>query len=259
MGGVPTPIPELSDLIARAELKKLVHQLRAWALDKRKPWFHLLSEAMRGFLPLVPFGLPEHLRPPAWLHPEFVKKYRKPLTGYPKRLTVFGSLPSFQENLSSLDTLRRQLGCAALPCCPPYEKRYPYLDRDLLEFIFGIPREQLVRPGQRRSLMRRALAGVVPDEVLNRRRKAFVIRSPLQTLSLDFANLRKASQQIFAGNLGILSPVALRQAIENAPHQQNPPVLPMIRLLRLERWFRHLAQRGLLERPATMAAGIVGG
>ena len=33
------------------------------------------------------------------------------------------------------------------------------------EFMYAIPREQLVRPGQRRSLMRRALAGVVPDEL----------------------------------------------------------------------------------------------
>ena len=33
-----------------------------------------------------------------------------------------------------------------LPFEPPYEKRYPYLDRSLLEFMFAIPREQLVRP-----------------------------------------------------------------------------------------------------------------
>ena len=36
-----------------------------------------------------------------------------------------------------------------LPCGPAHEKRYPYLDRDLLEFLFAVPREQLLRPGQR--------------------------------------------------------------------------------------------------------------
>ena len=62
-----------------------------------------------------------------------------------------------------LEALRRQLACDALSSEPPYEKRYPYLDRALLEFMYAIPREQLVRPGQRRSLMRRALVGIVPD------------------------------------------------------------------------------------------------
>ena len=54
------------------------------------------------------------------------------------------------------------------------EIRFPYFDRDFLEFMYAIPREQIVRVGQRRSLMKRALVGIVPDELLNRRRKTFV-------------------------------------------------------------------------------------
>ena len=42
------------------------------------------------------------------------------------------------------------------------EVRYPYYDRDLLEFMYAIPREQIVRVGQRRFLMKRALVGIVP-------------------------------------------------------------------------------------------------
>src|SRR5579863_953295 len=38
-GGVPTPIPELADHLARGRLITLAHQLRVWALVKRKPWF----------------------------------------------------------------------------------------------------------------------------------------------------------------------------------------------------------------------------
>jgi len=52
-------------------------------------------------------------------------------------------------------------------------KRYSFLDRDLLEFLFNMPRDQLVRPNQRRSLFRRAMRGIVPDLVLDRPRKAF--------------------------------------------------------------------------------------
>ena len=97
--------------------------------------------------------------------PSFAKRCRAALGGYTKRWRWFGALPSFQENADALDGIRRQLGCRDLTAGYPYEKRYPVLDRDLLEFLFAIPREQLVRPGERRSLMRRALKGIVPEEV----------------------------------------------------------------------------------------------
>jgi asparagine synthase (glutamine-hydrolysing) len=37
MGGVPTPMAELEDLIATAQFKRLVYQLKLWALNKRRP------------------------------------------------------------------------------------------------------------------------------------------------------------------------------------------------------------------------------
>ena len=177
MGGVPTPAPELENLLARAQFGALAHQLKVWALEKRKPWFHLFWEAARGFFPPALVGVPKYMRPAPWLQSSFVKRHWAALTGYPSRTKLFGPLPSFQDNLGTLDALRRQLARTALPFEPPYEKRYPYLDRSLLEFMFAIPREQLVRPTQRRSLMRRALVGIVPDEILNRKTKAFVARS----------------------------------------------------------------------------------
>jgi asparagine synthase (glutamine-hydrolysing) len=46
------------------------------------------------------------------------------------------------------------------------ETRFPLLDRRLVEYMFAVPREQKVRHGQTRVLQRRAMAGVLPDEVL---------------------------------------------------------------------------------------------
>ena len=73
-GGVPTPTPELEDLLARAKFRTLAHQLKVWALNKRKPWFHLLLEAARGFFPPALVGVPKHMRPAPWLHANFVKQ-----------------------------------------------------------------------------------------------------------------------------------------------------------------------------------------
>src|SRR5207237_5218923 len=102
------------------------------------------------------------------------------------------------------NVLQKQLARTALPFAPTYERRYPFLDRDLLEFLFAIPREQLVRPHQRRSLMRRALAGIVPEEILNRKTKGFVSRRPMVAVSQDSADLTESDQDMLCVSLVIV-------------------------------------------------------
>ncbi len=247
MGGVPTPTPELEDLLARGHFRTLAHQLKVWALNKRKPWFHLLFDAARGFFPRALVGVPKHKRPAPWLNPGFVKRNRATLQGYETRLKLFGPLPTLQENLSTLDVLRRQLACDALSSDLPREKRYPYLDGALLEFMYTIPREQLIRPGQRRSLMRRALVGIVPDEVLNRKRKAYVARAPLAAISSDWARLAETTQHMVSGTHGIFDTKRITEAVQMARQGTDVPVLTLIRTLCTEDWLKHLCSRGILD------------
>ncbi len=254
MGGVPTPIPELRDLLASAQFRRLTHQLEVWALNKRKPWFHLLFETMRGFFPPVLIGDPVCKRPAPWFSLDFVKRNRTALRGYEDRLKFFGPLPSFQENVSTLDVMRRQLACFSLPSEPPHEKRFPYLDRDLLEMIYAIPRGQLVRPGQRRSLMRRALAGTVPGEVLNRKRKAYLARAPMIAISTDGATLVKMSQDMISSSLGLVDSNVFSDALRKARRGVEAPLVTLMRTLNLELWLRSSRQRKV---PAGDASVIV--
>jgi asparagine synthase (glutamine-hydrolysing) len=204
-GGVPTPTPDLQNLIASARFRTLAHQLKVWALHKRQPWFHLLFEAIREFLPPALVGVPKHRQLAQWLHPQFVRRNRGALHGYEHRLRLVGLPPNVQDNLNALDVLRRQLGCSPLPSEPLFEWRYPYLDRDLMEFLFTVPREQLVRPGHRRSLMRRALVNIVPNELLNRRRKAFVSREPLTAISLEWPRITELSHHMVLSSFGVVN------------------------------------------------------
>jgi asparagine synthase (glutamine-hydrolysing) len=240
MGGVPTAVPELENLLARAQFAALAHQLKVWALEKRKPWFHLFWEAARGFFPPALVGVPKYMRPAPWLQSRFVRRYRAALTGYPSRTKLFGPPPSFQENVGTLDALRRQLARTALPFEPPYEKRYPYLDRDLLEFMFAIPREQLVCPTQRRSLMRRALVSIVPDEILNRKTKAFVVRSPMIAISNDWANLMGMTQNMLSSSLGIVDSDRVSEVLQKVRRGEEVPMIALRRTLCLEEWLKDL-------------------
>lgn len=239
-GGVPTPVPELEDLLVCGRLGTLAHQLGVWALQKRKPWFHLFLEAVRSFLPPALVGVPRLLRPQPWLCVNFVRRNRRALQGYPARLSLFGPLPSFQENLSALSMLQRQLSCSALSSEPPLEKRYPYLDRELLEFLFAVPRDQLVRPGQRRSLMRRALVGIVPDALLNRKRKAFIARSPLTAISAEWPRVMEATRSMLSASLGIIDQQKLLDTLAQARQGGDVATIPLVRAVGIELWLRHL-------------------
>lgn len=245
-GGVPTPAPELEDLLARGQFRRLAHQLKVWALNKRKPWFHLLFEAAQGFFPPALAGVPKYKGPAPWLNRAFVKRNRSALRGYEGSLKLFGPLPTFQENLSTLNGLRRQLSCFASSSEQPYERRYPYLDRGMLEFMYAIPREQLVRPRQRRSLMRRALVGIVPDELLSRKRKAYIARAPLAAILEECARSTAMTQHMSSDSLGIISAQAFCNTLQEACHGKQVPTVKVMRTLGIEAWLRNSSNYRIL-------------
>jgi asparagine synthase (glutamine-hydrolysing) len=133
-----------------------------------------------------------------------------------------------------------------LPSDPPYEKRYPFLDRDLLEFLFAIPRTQLVRPTQRRSLMRRALAGIVPDEVLNKKAKAFLVRAPLLNACREWSDLLSQSQELITSGMNIVDSKRLLSVLAQARRGKEVPTVTLMRTLAVEEWLRSVHGMGLV-------------
>ncbi len=244
-GGVPTPTPEIANLLFRGRFLTLAQRLKLWALEKRRPWISLLTEVFRETFPSV-LGAQGRLKSATWLNSDFANRHRLALAGYDRGLNVLGALPSFQENIRVLDGLRRQLGCVRLLAEPLHERRYPYLDRDLLEFLYAVPREQILRPGQRRSLMRRALVGIVPHEVLERRRKAYVARGPALALSVEWPSIAQLIQEMVASSIGIVNASSFRDSLQKARNGEEVPILPLMRTLEIEFWLRNLSQNGLL-------------
>jgi asparagine synthase (glutamine-hydrolysing) len=244
-GGVPTPMPELEDLIASIRARQLAHQLKVWALNKRRPWIQLFWQAIGAFCPV--WHLPEEARAATWINIDFVKRNALALRGYHRRIRLRGPRPSFQENVFVVDALRRQLACTSLPLDPTYERRYPYLDRDFLEFMFSIPREQIVRPGQRRSLMRRALAGIVPEEILNRKRKAFVTRSPMTALGPEVSSIFHSGRGMHLGSLGVVDSRRFLDILSQARQGREVPLVTIMRTVALEDWLEGLSAGKLLQ------------
>ncbi|MBW8873573.1 MAG: hypothetical protein JF614_01300 [Acidobacteria bacterium] len=93
------------------------------------------------------------------------------------------------------------------------EVRHPFLDRRLFEYVLAIPGEQLFRLGCTKNLLRRAMAGVLPERIRLRESKTRFTRF------LDFVVLERASGEIQellkaprSADLGILDGEGLRSA-----------------------------------------------
>jgi asparagine synthase (glutamine-hydrolysing) len=238
-GGVPSPLPLLMNLIATRQLHSLARQLKLWALVKRQPWIHLLLDALRGFIPRA-LNRSRSEIVPSWLAKEFVRRQRRALAGYSARFSFFRQLPTFQDHLSTIEGLRRQLASMPLGSNPLVERRYPYLDRNLLEFLFAIPPEQLLQPGYRRSLMRRALKGLVPTEILERRRKAYMTQTPLARAIAEAAETFPANTDSLSARFGVVNQIALRETLDRARRGEEVAVVSLLRTNALEAWLENI-------------------
>jgi asparagine synthase (glutamine-hydrolysing) len=239
LGGVPTPVPELGDLLRGGRLPTFLRQLMVWAVPTRTPALLLLINTLRQFLPS--FVLRDELPSPPWLNPQFVKRHRNALHAYAQRFEALGASPSFQANMAALDSVRRQVASMGLSPQAAIERRYPCLDRDLLEFLLAIPREQIVRPNHRRSLMRRALAGIVPAEILNRRRKAFIARAPLVSVQAELQQLLDRAPNMILSRMGIIDNAAFSDCLKKSALGAEFPVVHVLRTLLIDAWLTHLS------------------
>jgi asparagine synthase (glutamine-hydrolysing) len=245
MGGVPTLVPELADLLARGHFVRFFQKAWLSAVKDRIPIINVLSKICRLFLPSWRHSWFRESDAIPWLNSRFVQKHRAAFRRYEKRLKLFGPLPSVQENRRAFAALQRQLTSSPLVAHLPLEKRYPFLDRDLVAFVCAIPREQLVRPGQRRSLMRRALRGIVPELVLERKRKAFVSQGPLLGLYRHGDRLSSLIPSMITATLDLVDPEPLWRAVETAQYGKEVPILPIVRTLMVEFWLRSLRGHGM--------------
>jgi asparagine synthase (glutamine-hydrolysing) len=239
LGGIPAPAVGLADLLAAARLLSFSRSLLSWALVGRIPVIRLLTDTARELLPISSGSDTDASVP--WLRVEFIRRNRKALQGY-EQGGGFAARPSFRANLFALEGLRRHVACLTPAGNRGLERRYVYLDRDLLEFLYAIPREQLIRPGQRRSLMRRALRGLVPPEILDRKRKAFISRAPIVAIREELDGLLLDTSQMVSSDLGIVDRQKFHQHLKQATAGQPVPIVPLLRTFLVEAWLRHISR-----------------
>jgi asparagine synthase (glutamine-hydrolysing) len=236
LGGVPTPLPELADILISGELSTLTRKTLAWALIGRVPFLGLLYETAKFTVGQYAGDGRHPTRSVPWLRSAArTPGAQRAKVAFSFWKTLPSSINSGNVWWSTLNTLPHQFPSLNIR----YEYRYPYLDRDLADFLLSIPREQLVRPGQRRSLMRRSLRGIVPEEILQRKRKAYITRGPLVLVREARSKIESLCHHSLAAKLGFIDRSRLQAALDVGNKAFDDDwALPLIRLLEFELWLQ---------------------
>ena len=261
LGGVPNPIPQLADLLVSVQPIKFAKELAAWSLIKKRPWIHLFWDALVFILPLtLRSTLAKDTEVAAWIDASFAKRHRIAL----RHLGPQGSYgfwqPSRRDRARTLVAMRRQMAHSNGYAGGLEDRRYPYLDQNLMEFLLSIPAQQLLRPGQRRSLMRRALSALVPGEILSRRSKGSVARSALATIETNWPELQQFLISPLSVTAGYVNGPLFEQSMRAATAGDAPRLVDLMKTVHLEAWLRNLAENHVLLfwcKPLTSMSGDV--
>ena len=254
-GGIPDPYAQLGDLLVQLKLGTLWRKLIEWSLVKRTPWIQLLASVLIDLLPPVAGRhFLREARRESWIAEDFAKRSGISLLKLGPQETLAFWLPTRRSYARAVLAMANRM--AKRPYLKPAleDTRYPYLDQNLIEFVLAIPATQLLRPGQRRSLQRRSLAGLVPAEVLGRRTKQFAARTPVLAIGNRWKELEGIFSQSHSSALGYVDGSQFLSAVRAGINGSAIHIVRMVRTISLELWLRDMTARGLLAAPQPTAA-----
>ena len=229
----------LGDYLRRLRLGILIKELKQWAEYLDSSCFELFFE--HCIKPIMPYKLQTY----SWFQPIWEK--------LPIWIT-----PSFRRRLHLEERLKRKstnTRCKSLAAQDQYnqimgipaylhngyldqtvEIRYPFLYRPLIEFAMAIPMTQKLRPGETRSILRRAMCGILPEFVRTRVDK----RGPDQAIYMSFRREWKKLEQIINNSklveLGYVDYVKLKESLELARQGYCSNFRALLITLSLELW-----------------------
>ena len=204
LGGVPNPFPELGDYLRSVAIGLFFSQTFQWSLTRREPLLQTVVDTTKFVRDVYTTHSTRKSYHPSWLRQTAIDYFERPSEDAESAHFVLHYLPSAIHNGRVWELLVLSLPHLFPTSLSRYEYRYPYLDRDLVEFLLRIPRSQIIRSTERRSLMRRGLRHIVPNQILERKRKAFSYRRPLLELRSAQPQIETLFRHSLLAELGLI-------------------------------------------------------
>ncbi len=237
----PAGLP-LADLLSQRRLPELARQCGEWSRVLRWPFLKTLwLGACQPLLPRRLQGWGRDFNPVGeWLDPGFTTRlgFQGRILGaveeHGYRLPSTAMQAGFLRNTMRIFALERCLSQGYL------DVRYPYLDRRLVEFALAIPLEQKVRPGETRSIVRRAFRGTMADRLRNRTTKSGPAEAVNRALIREWPRLSALLSEPRLSEYGFVDRDAFRTALMRARHGLGTNLAQLQRTISLELWLRTL-------------------
>ncbi|HSD45841.1 MAG TPA: asparagine synthase-related protein, partial [Pyrinomonadaceae bacterium] len=257
LGASYDPYPELADLLVLKKPFALHRRLRLWGQTLNTPYWSLLwHKTIVPILPrtIQPLCKQTAKRMPPWFNPRFVARAGLLEKDLPP-VDPFGfRLPSGRDQSISYISVVRNLSACHRRELASLDSSYPYMHRPLIEFLQAIPFEQLLRPGENRSLMRRALRDLVPDKILRRKTKGNPSEGLARAMAREYSAFRSFVTDSRVCAYGFMDELPLRAAIERAKNGLEPYAGALLTTISLEFWLRALESRPAAKNYATLSA-----
>ena len=92
------------------------------------------------------------------------------------------------------------------------ECRVPFLDHKFVEFTLGLPQQLIHRPGEPKSLLKQAVAGLLPREIIQRPKQGFGV--PITDWFVDLLGDEvRSTLRKFARDTDYFDPAEIEQLI----------------------------------------------
>ena len=245
-GGAPNSSVEVADYIVGGKMVKATRTAIAWCLAERR----CLRDAFNASMHVVGRHLSRQYFDRSWEEIPWLTAKTRELCDhaiYELPVSDYRPLSTRPSAVDACQTwwhlLRTQ------PHLKPseiyrYEYLYPYLDRDLVDFLLRVPQHQLAKPGRRRALMRSALVDIVPAQILERRRKAFLLKTPLaEVTSLAPRIISLVSGSVLVEQ-GYIERSTFQQSVADTISGRDLRWWALIlRTINVETWLRAISER----------------
>ena len=165
---------QVADYVRRGQFAKAVSEAFSWSQSLRVPVYSILWRGVRPDAARngdLATSVAEHRVHGDSLQPEIRKLLMPRERRRAQTKLLRQAAPSRRKRLLALHQFLECRTFQSPEALQPIRYSHPYLHRPLVEFMLAIPPGVVCRPGEPRRLMRRALRGVVPDVILDRRSK----------------------------------------------------------------------------------------
>ncbi|HMF58356.1 MAG TPA: asparagine synthase-related protein [Pyrinomonadaceae bacterium] len=258
MWSMERPCLDLTDMLAAKDLRKLHARIKAYSLHTGRTYWDLFwTDAVNSQAARSTSVSSRRMANDPWINWSLFTKCQREQT-VDTLAAMDSSLPASRRiSYKLISDAIRILSLHHFRTCGMIDASYPYLDRRLIQFMLSVPFEQKLRPGITRSLHRRAVRGVLPQEILARRGKTGAEECLCRALGREW----QAVQSLFGPDArvvrrGYVDLPKLLAAMNEARDGRHPDVYSLMRVISLEVWLRGLELRVAVQPAEDMKADL---